>query len=107
MEAAKAEEAQKAMEAKKAAAEREKAAKKAAIAAAAASKRQRQESERSNGGSRPTAPRPAAAFRCAMCGGQAGSAGEYQIHLFGRHEMLWCRPCDFRHHEEGMAKHFR
>ena len=106
MEAAKAEEAQKAMEAKKAAAEREKAAKKAAIAAAAASKRQRQESERSNGG-RPTTPRPAAAFRCAMCGGQAGSAGEYQIHLFGRHEMLWCRPCDFRHHEEGMAKHFR
>ena len=42
-----------------------------------------------------------------MCGGQAATAGEYQIHLFGRHEMLWCRPCDFRHHEDGMANHFR
>ena len=94
MERAKADEAKKTAEAAA-------AAKKAASVAAAASKRQRQESEKSSGRA------ATAAFRCAMCGGQAGSAGEYQIHLFGRHEMLWCRPCDFRHHEDGMANHFR
>ena len=64
-----------------------------------------QESDKSSRSGAPAAT--VAAFRCAMCGGQAGSAGEYQIHLFGRHEMLWCRPCDFRHHEDGMANHFR
>ena len=57
---------------------------KKAAAVAEKSKTQHQESEKSS-----RAAATGEFFRCTLCGGQAGSASEYQIHLFGRHELLW------------------
>ena len=94
----KTEAAQKRAEAKEAALRMAKAAEdkkraEEAKKAAAEESRTRKESEKSRTLSGASASARAAAagevYRCTLCGGQAGSASEYQIHLFGRHELLW------------------